>query len=287
MHRSKDIWESLVMLQEVYGSDLNYSLDLISGLPGLSLAQWTDTLNTAVHLQPQPAHLSLYDLQIEGGTVFGKWYDSDKDASERSDFKRTRGQPPVSALILPSEENCAFMYKYAAGYLRSKGYEHYEVSSYALTGDTGSPSPRRSQHNQIYWETDSQWYALGLGATSFTSGVMKARPKTLVDYVRWVEVEASSLHDIAPIEDYELLTDVVLKRLRTSEGLKLKWVARRFAKGDAYVELILRGAQLGLELDLVKLEDNVLRLADPTGFLYSNTIISSIFAELEAADTHR
>jgi coproporphyrinogen III oxidase-like Fe-S oxidoreductase len=277
VHRTQDVWDSLAMLQDVYGSELSYSMDLISGVPGLSPAQWTETLNTAVHLQPKPSHLSVYDLQIEGGTVFGKWYDSDREST----FHQTRGELPATALALPSEEECAFMYKYAAGYLRSKGYEHYEISSYALRQDSNQPSPTRSKHNQIYWATDSQWYAVGLGATSFAGESLTARPRTMSDYIHWVDQqEAFPELQAAFVEDFDLLTDVVLKRLRTSEGLSLEWVARRFKEGESYVVSILRGAELGLDLGLVTLEDDVLRLVDSAGFIYSNTIISSIFAEL-------
>jgi coproporphyrinogen III oxidase-like Fe-S oxidoreductase len=49
----------------VYGNDVNYSIDLISGLPGLSLGAWAETLETALHLDPCPVHLSIYDLQVE------------------------------------------------------------------------------------------------------------------------------------------------------------------------------------------------------------------------------
>lgn len=64
-HRKRDIWEALSILETAFGMDLNYSIDLISGLPGLSLATWVETLETAVNLKPRPAHLSIYDLQIE------------------------------------------------------------------------------------------------------------------------------------------------------------------------------------------------------------------------------
>jgi oxygen-independent coproporphyrinogen-3 oxidase len=67
------------------------------------------------------------------------------------------------------------MYKYAAGYLRSKGYEHYEISSYALLQDSNRPS--RHVVQQIYWATDSQWYAVGLGATSFTKRELDSSSK--------------------------------------------------------------------------------------------------------------
>jgi coproporphyrinogen III oxidase-like Fe-S oxidoreductase len=66
IHRLKDIYDAVAMMRDVYGEDLNYSIDLISGLPGLSIALWTETLQIATaELFPRPKHLSVYDLQIE------------------------------------------------------------------------------------------------------------------------------------------------------------------------------------------------------------------------------
>ena len=295
VHRSIDIYESLAMIQEVYGDSINYSLDLITGLPGQSLANWVETLETAVNLQPRPVHLSVYDLQIEQGTVFGNWYDrADEERSHRktATFQSTRGETPKTSiqrqqqvLRLPSAEEAAFMYKYTSGYLRSKGFEHYEVSSYALQTDNALTS-YRSQHNQIYWDQDGQWYAVGLGATSFVNGRITERPRTLADYHRWVDrLEHNENGDDDKTGDVldsklDFLTDHVLKRLRTSEGLSLDWVLKMF--GSAHRNAIVKGAELGIDLHLAFIdESNRLRLKDPDGFLYSNSIISSIFVELE------
>lgn len=82
----------------------------------------------------------------------------------------------------------------------------------------------------------------------------------------------------------EYLTDIIMKRLRTSDGLDLKWITDCF--GPDITESIREGAQLALQLDLAETitneqnKEEILRLKDPGGLLYSNYIISSIFAEL-------
>jgi coproporphyrinogen III oxidase-like Fe-S oxidoreductase len=200
------------------------------------------------------------------------------------------------------------MYKYAAGYLRAKGYEHYEVSSYARVphrrddaafatqtvgrnaNDGGEVQKSyRSQHNQIYWALNGQWFAIGLGATSFINGRTVARPRALADYQRWVEakvaggvgIDDATSGKVESSSDVDFLTDTVLKRLRTIEGLSMDWVRDRY--GAAYTDAILRGSQLGIDLSLacVDRDTNMLRLQDPDGFLFSNSIIASIFVELE------
>ena len=279
-HRRKNIEASLELLQDVYGDELNYSMDLISGLPGLSLELWDDTLeHITSRVSPRPNHLSIYDLQVESGTVFGKWYGAPAGPDDDDESLLQRQQHPD----LPSEEECAYMYKYAAGYLRAKGYEHYEVSSYARDRNY------RSRHNQIYWDVSGQWYAVGLGATSFVNGVQQARPSKMSDYIQWVEEQniAEDFHshqdqsrnDVLPESEY--LTDVIMKRLRTCDGLDLNWVENRF--GRDVLDRIISGSKLGLDLGLAEITNNNqrLRLVDPDGLLYSNYLISNIFVELD------
>jgi len=148
----------------------------------------------------------------------------------------------------------------------------------------------------LYWRPSGSWYAVGLGATSCIDGRLVARPKTMADYHTWVvqqqqqlvhnsqtisEEESPTLItvDERPSEE-EWLTDVILKRLRTSDGLDLDWIEERF--GPNTRRTIVMGAQLGLDLKMAELDPSGsrLRLTDPDGFLYSNYIISSIFAEL-------
>lgn len=107
----------------------------------------------------------------------------------------------------------------------------------------------------------------------------------MADYHSWVQHMDSSTDDesgsseLISSED-DLLTDIVMKRLRTSDGLDLEWIQERF--GAEQRNTIVKGAQLGLELNMAQLDQDGarLRLVDPDGFLYSNYIISSIFAEL-------
>jgi coproporphyrinogen III oxidase-like Fe-S oxidoreductase len=197
----------------------------------------------------------------------------------QNDGKGARLSSNDSLLRLPSEEECAFMYKYAAGYLRSKSFEHYEVSSYAYTPNLhvsqdhknadSSLISWRSRHNQIYWDYASSWYAVGLGATSFVNRSLVVRPRAMHDYLQWVDgsvVGTSSELTSANVvsDDDDFLQDILLKRLRTSDGLDLSWLEMTY--GANVVEKVLLGAQLGLDLGLVEKSDsNLLRLRDPDG----------------------
>ena len=130
----------------------SWSLDLISGLPGLTRDAWRASLAEAVAFSPD--HVSVYDLQIEEGTPFGKWY-----------------EPGVGPM--PREEDSAAMFRDASRALNAAGFEHYEVSSYARAG-------ARCRHNQVYWNSGRRgWYAFGMAATSHVDAAAErvARPR--------------------------------------------------------------------------------------------------------------
>src|SRR5690606_19716541 len=91
----------------------------------------------------RPEHLSCYSLIVEEGTLFGDLH--------------KRGRLP-----LPPEETELAMFQQAIRRLRAAGYDHYEVSNFALPG-------RWSRHNRIYWE-NGEWLGLGPGAHSQWKG---------------------------------------------------------------------------------------------------------------------
>ncbi len=161
----------------------SWGLDLISGLPSLTRDVWAATLAAAMAAAPQ--HVSVYDLQVEPGTAFGRWY-------------RPNERP------LPSDEESADMYRLASATLRAAGFEHYEVSNYAAPG-------HRCAHNLCYWRNGA-WYAFGasharwavrarrraccaltsrarapgVAAASHVDGHRFTRPRRLRDYLAWV-----------------------------------------------------------------------------------------------------
>jgi putative oxygen-independent coproporphyrinogen III oxidase len=122
-HRVIDIHRALSILHNS-PVEINFSIDLISGLPHLTTDIWEETLKIAVN--SKASHVSIYDLQIEDKTAFGRWF---KDSGA--------GQYP-----LPDEDTTVNMYQMASKILREAGFEHYEISNYARPH-------KRSRHNQL------------------------------------------------------------------------------------------------------------------------------------------
>lgn len=124
----------------------NISLDLIYGLPGQSREDWAQTLEDVLALTPE--HISLYALSLEEDTP---WAALPQEA-------------------FPQEEEVAAEYELACKVLAHRGYEHYELSNWALPG-------RESKHNLLYW-TGGEYLGLGASAHSYlgSSRVWNSRP---------------------------------------------------------------------------------------------------------------
>lgn len=277
----------------------SWSLDLISGLPGLTRDAWRASLAEAVAFSPD--HVSVYDLQIEEGTPFGKWY-----------------EPGVGPM--PREEDGAAMFRDASRALGAAGFEHYEVSSYARAG-------ARCRHNQVYWNSGRQgWYAFGMAATSHVDAAAErvARPRKMRDWESWVDampplgatwktdLENASLKtgDVAAARASALMERLMLG-LRTRDGLDLDALAAEFGRGvpDEILAVLAEQpeglavvATRDVERDAaqkprLKNQDDerdertsrlasgaVVRLTDPEGLMVSTEVISTLIARMPSLE---
>jgi oxygen-independent coproporphyrinogen III oxidase len=132
----------------------NFGIDLIFGLPGQSLNDWTSSLQKVLELSPQ--HVSTYGLTFEKGTAF--W------------TRRAKGQ-----LIPQPEEHERDMYDAAISTLTSAGYDHYELSNFARPGS-------ECRHNQVYWNARS-YYAIGPGAAEYAGGVRRTNHRSTTHWI--------------------------------------------------------------------------------------------------------
>ncbi|MFM2431625.1 MAG: hypothetical protein RLZZ511_2838 [Cyanobacteriota bacterium] len=222
----------------------NFSLDLISGLPGQTLAQWESSLAQAITYGP--THISTYDLTIEAGTVFGKRY-----------------RPGEGAL--PEDETTATMYRVAHDRLTAAGYEHYEVSNYAKPG-------WQCRHNRVYWENRA-FYGFGMGATSYLRGDRAMRPRQLQAYFDWVE-QFDPMTVGPELEPEELLLDTLMVGLRLIEGLAIKDLVPRF--GDRLIGQVVDCLRPYEQAGWVVVDERI-RLTAPEGFLFSNVVLVKLF----------
>lgn len=112
------------------------SIDLIYARQNQTLPAWRDELRRALDFGT--SHLSLYQLTIEDGTVFGQMHAKNL----------LKG--------LPEEDLSADMFELTQEITRNAGVPAYEVSNHARPGD-------ESRHNLIYWRM-GDYAGIGPGA---------------------------------------------------------------------------------------------------------------------------
>ncbi len=211
----------------------NIGIDLIHSLPGEATADWLADLGRAVALGPE--HISAYALSVEEGTPF--------HVLERE------GQLP-----LPDEEEGAEMFRQTAEFLRGRGYEHYEISSFARAGF-------RSRHNQVYWRRGN-YIGFGAGAHSFlrTSG-FGVRWRNLLSpepYRRAICRATLPEEEMTSLTKRDAMAEFFFLGLRMLEGVDLELFRREFGltAEEAYPGVAARLLAEGL----VECPDRFLRL---------------------------
>lgn len=166
----------------------NINVDLMSGIPGQSLASWEESLRTVAELGPE--HISAYGLIIEEGTPFYEMYGENGN----------RKQGHVEAL--PDEETDRKMYHRTREILEEYGYKRYEISNYAKPG-------YECRHNLGYWER-TEYLGIGAGAAS------------LIDNQRWNQGEEKvTLSREDQMEEYMFLGLRKMKGVSKEEFLRL------------------------------------------------------------------
>lgn len=176
----------------------NLAIDLIYGVPGLSLTDWERTLRAAVELAPQ--HVSTYGLTFEKGTTF--W-----GRLLRGDLSR------------PAEELEREMYALGMELLPAAGYQQYELSNFARPGFA-------CRHNQVYWRQEP-YYGFGPGAAGFDGQTRRLRHRSVTTWIRRTQQGASPFLEVEQLTPELLASEGVLLGLRQIAGIELQEFEQR------------------------------------------------------------
>lgn len=221
----------------------NVSIDLMYGLPTQTLEQWGEDLRQALSLPVK--HLSAYALGIEPGTALGRKVDSGELDS-------------VSETLYLSE------FEMMMDESLKKGFKHYEISNFALPGYC-------SRHNSGYWK-GLPYLGIGPGACSFDGG--RTRRTNKPDLAAYVHSDGRPDCEIERLSLAECFNEHVFTALRTSDGLSLSDLAKRFP--EEWGSELLEAAQRSVSAGHLKLDgDDVLRLTR-SGLFVSNDVMSDL-----------
>ena len=185
----------------------NVNVDLMSALPGQTIASYEKTLHQVLSLHPE--HISAYSLIIEEGTPFYEQYREDEKL-------RDAGEEPR---LLPSEECERAMYELTGALLSDYGYERYEISNYAKKG-------HECRHNIGYW-TGEEYLGVGLGASSYIEGTRFCNTSDLRAYLE----EDFTPREVQKLSKNDRMAEFFYLGLRMTAGVSKAEFVRRFGLG--------------------------------------------------------
>jgi oxygen-independent coproporphyrinogen-3 oxidase len=221
----------------------NITVDLIYGIPGMSVDEWRYNLETAISLNIQ--HLSAYHLTIEEKTVFGKRQKKN--------------------LITPiAEEQSERQFILLRELTASSGFEHYEVSNFAKNKMYGI-------HNSGYWK-QQPYIGIGPSAHSYDGERRRWNVSNNIRYLEKINTAAIFFEE-EHLDIPAKYNEYILTSLRTNWGVSLDYIEKRFGKYfQEYFEE--RSKKLILSGCLVPKNRNV-KISTSYVFL-SDSIVSSL-----------
>jgi len=211
----------------------NLCVDLMYGLPGQRVDEWLLTLAEVVSLHPE--HVSAYCLTIEEGTELARQVEASR--------------------VVPLDDNAqAEQFEATDAALEAAGYEHYEISNFALLPPVAEPfvgtptghdavgsaaepsesrpmaaptrSPCRCRHNLAYW-TGAEFVGLGAGAWSYAGGERWGNGRDVSEYVRRMTSGESPAAEREQLPPERAAAEAIMLALRTTDGADLSAIAAR------------------------------------------------------------
>ena len=217
------------------------NLDLMVALPAQTLAEAQLDIDTAI--ATGVTHISAYHLTLEPSTPF-------------------HHAPPS----LPDDDLAADMLDMVEAELVTAGFEHYETSAFARSG-------QKCRHNLNYWQF-GDYLGIGAGAHSKLSdhtGIRReARPRHPQAYL----TDPVS-RDWQPVTPEDLPGEFMMNTLRLTKGVPLDLFSKRTALPLAVIE---KSALAGRQQGLLEVVDNHLR-PTPLGRRFLNRLITLFLDE--------
>ncbi len=231
--------ESIESVHSAYKAGFdNINVDIIYGYPHQTLEDLKKDLEMVSSLPVK--HVSFYLLTPYEDTLFGELFQK-------------------KMLKIPEEKEIEEMFLLIHESMEDLGFEHYEVSNYAIEG-------YQCKHNLIYWNQE-EFLGLGVSAWSFYENLRFGNVRNLSVYMETLRKGEKPVAYEEKLEGLELLKDYVFLKLRTSEGIpKLKEIPWDKVFEELGEFLIDEGERVAL---------------NPKGMLLINEVLLRLFKLIE------
>ncbi|SFA95500.1 MULTISPECIES: radical SAM family heme chaperone HemW [unclassified Bacillus (in: firmicutes)] len=203
VHRAEDVFRSVTEAKKA-GFE-NISIDLIYSLPGQTIEDFQQSIDTAFTLDI--SHYSGYSLIIEPKTVFYNLLRKGK-------------------LSVPGEDAEASMYELLMEKMDKQGFIQYEISNFAKPGF-------ESRHNLTYWNNEP-YFGFGAGAHGYTGGYRTSNIGPVNRYIDSVSGGKLPILDEHFVKDSERMEEEMFLGLRKTAGIERTHFINKFGK-DPFV----------------------------------------------------
>lgn len=241
IHTSEDAIRSIEIIRKE--GLRNFSIDLMYGIPGQTTNSWNRSISKAVELSP--AHISAYELTPEGKTPLCELIESNK-------------------IRMPDEEMILEMYNHTIDYLSRFGYEHYEISNFALPDF-------RCIHNLNYWDR-GEYVGAGAGAHSFSNETRLRNTEHLQTYIENLNCGIIPQIEETTVMRQEAHKEFLFLGMRKTEGISI-------AKSEELGLNIFGASRELIDEGYLEVEKGYLKLTR-RGIMISNTVIVRLFEVL-------
>ena len=236
MNRAHTALQSIQSIEMAQAAGFhNISIDLIYGRPGLTNENWKQNIQTTLSLKIP--HLSCYALTVEPNTALEKMIATHQSSNV-------------------DEDKQALHFSILCQELDAAGYEHYEISNFALPGF-------RSQHNSSYWQ-GKPYLGLGPSAHSFNGKCRQWNVSNNRLYLQSIE-NGQVPFEIEWLTETQQFNEYIMTALRTIEGISLERIKADW--GEEKTLALNLAALKYLQNGGLQINDNYLRLTVSGKFL--------------------
>ena len=222
----------------------NLTVDLIYGSPVSSGADWAEAIARVVGLGIP--HISAYALTVEPRTALAHFVNHGMCA-------------PVDEAVAASRM------EYLMEQMECHGYEHYEISNFALPG-------HRAVHNSSYWAGEP-YLGLGPSAHSFDGHLTRHwNTANNPGYIRAI-VEGRLPCEQETLQLRDRYNEYVMTGLRTSRGCSVQQIA---LLGRDFEQVFLEGIRGWVDQGLARFDSGSVCLTR-SGRLLADRIASDLF----------
>jgi len=223
MNRAHSSQEAKQCLEEATKHFSNITIDLIYGIPNMSIEKWNENLQTTFSFGVN--HISSYALTVEPKTALAS-------------FIKKGTYPPI-------DDDLALQhFDLLMAETEQQGFVHYEISNFGKKGYF-------SKHNTSYWQGKS-YLGIGPSAHSFNGKQRSWNVSNNTMYIKSIQ-DNTLPSKVETLSKQDRYNEYVMTGLRAIWGVSLNKIETDF--GIDYKEHLIASAKKFINQELLIIED--------------------------------